>query len=299
MVLSKLFTTASRLLRKTPLRRIPFVNRLHSRLFKLLFPSTRVHIRGFSIEVDPRDQLIAKKLALYGKFEEYVGELLISLSKRGTVVVDIGANVGIHTIPMASRVGVNGRVVAFEPDPDNFEILRRNLDMNRLSNVTLHKLAVSFEPSDALLYQGNSNRGALSLNAENASVGGNPIEPVPVQVVVADELLKDYEGCISLIKIDIEGAEPLAVRGLEVTLKANPDVKIVFEFNPRFIENFGLDPLEFLQSMEKKGFYLNAIDDRNATINLMKAAEIMTFCEIAADDLNILASKQVITETES
>jgi len=274
-ITNKMFIYVSRMLRKTPLRRVDFVNRLHTKLYLFFSKATHVQVRGFTLEVDPRDQLIAKKLALYGGYEEYLSELLISIAQPGSVVIDIGADIGVHTVPLAARVGKQGRVIAFEPDPDNYQILTRNLQANNLSNVIAHNLAISSESGKALLYQDASNRGALSLNPSNVAKCTEPIEAVPVKTVVGDDFLEEYKKNVSLIKIDIEGAEPIALQSLEKTISANPDVKVVFEFIPRYIRNFGLDPHKFLVNLEEAGRRLGVIDEEKEKVLLMNAQQIM------------------------
>lgn len=291
-MISWLFTRASRVLRRTPLRRIDALNRLHSWLYGLLAKKPLVDFRGFILEVDPRDRLIAKKIALYGGFEEYLGDLLIALSKPGSVVVDIGANIGIHTLPLAHSVGHDGRIVAFEPDPDNYVILQRNIQRNQLANVQVHQVAVSSQTGEAQLYQDAINRGALSLNANNVKCDARRPGSVAVKTVSADDLLTAYDNRISLIKIDIEGAEPLALAGLEKTLAANPDVVLVFEFVPRYIRHFGFDPGELLSGLESRGFCLGVIDEAARRVNLLDSNELLALAESTANDLNVIASRQ-------
>ena len=118
----------SRVLRRTPLHRSRLLIRIQDWLFGALVPSR-------TVKLDARDRLIAKKLALYGEYEPFLLETLVSLADPGSVAVDIGANVGLHTLSIARRVGTEGKVLAFEPDPDNFRILERNLAANNVANV--------------------------------------------------------------------------------------------------------------------------------------------------------------------
>ena len=102
-----------------------------------------------------------------------------------------------------------------------------------------------------------------------------------------------YKKNVSLIKIDIEGAEPLALRSLEKTISANPDVKVVFEFIPRYIRNFGLDPHKFLINLEESGGRLGVIDEEKEKVLLMNAQQIMELAKKSRHDLNILLSRQI------
>src|SRR5262245_39628647 len=102
------FVHASRMLRRTPLRQSMWVIRLHDRLFQLLRVPDVVKLKDFVIHVDPRDRLIAKKLALYGEYEPFEAELLRKLAVPGSVAVDIGANIGWHTLILSRAVGAGG-----------------------------------------------------------------------------------------------------------------------------------------------------------------------------------------------
>jgi tRNA G37 N-methylase Trm5 len=119
----------SRVLRRTPLQRLHWLGKLNERLFGHVADSHIVEIEGFSIELDRRDVNIARRIILYGDFEGYHRQLLLEHARPGSTVLDIGANVGLHTLPLSRRVD-GGQVVAFEPDPANFALLERNLERN-------------------------------------------------------------------------------------------------------------------------------------------------------------------------
>lgn len=287
-----IFMYTSRALRRTRLRRCKWLTNQHNRIFKLMWDSTVVYVGDYILHVDPRDRNIAKKLALYGEYEDHIQELLTSLAIPGSVVVDIGANIGIHTIPLSRYVGIKGQIVAFEPDPDNYRILLRNINVNGLTNVNAHQLALSSKSGSALLYQSSDNRGGLSLQHENTDEYGPQMDPVAVKTAVGDNFFADLDKPISLVKIDVEGAEPLVLLGMEKTLQKNPTIAVIFEFWPRYVRNFNIDPLEFLTKLEKDGFHLATIDSKARCIKATIPEEIVSQGEMSDTPLNVLASRR-------
>src|ERR1700730_11531990 len=88
------------------------------------------------------DSIIGKSLELYGEWCE--GEIILfgRLLLAGDVVIDVGANIGTHTLPLARLVGASGTVYAYEPQRMIYEILRKNVEVNDLPNVQLNWAAV-------------------------------------------------------------------------------------------------------------------------------------------------------------
>lgn len=295
--LFRIFQLLSRGLRATPLRHIVWVTRVHSRLFGALRRPSHVQFKGFTFKVDPRDQIIAKKLTLYGSFEDYLGDLLTSLAIPNTVVVDVGANIGIHTVPLAKRVRHQGRVIAFEPDPDNYALLTENLKINSIGNVTVHQLALSSKAGPALLYQNTMNRGAMSLHPDNVYTDDKILAPVKIQTARGDDILKTLQQQISLLKIDVEGAEPLVLEGLRKTCLSNPSAAIVFEFFPPLVANFDVDPLEFLEHFERRwGLRLSIIREDARRVQIASASAIWAEAKSASRELNLLAHQAPLSE---
>jgi FkbM family methyltransferase len=150
------------------------------------------------------DQHIGRSLDLYGEWAESELELLGLFIKPGDVVVDVGANIGTHSVYFAQRVGATGQVYAFEPQRIVFQSLCANLALNGIYNVRAFHAAVSREPGaiavPSIAYGEPGNQGgvALSAGAQPAPNG----ERVPVMTL--DGLA--FERC-RLIKIDVEGME--------------------------------------------------------------------------------------------
>jgi FkbM family methyltransferase len=284
------YVSFSKLLHDTPLKRIRWVGALHSWLYGRLGFDRSVSSAGFRLEVDPRDRTIAKKITLYGGYEPFLQSVLVDCAEPGTTVVDVGANVGLHTLPLAKRVGASGRVIAFEPDPENYRLLVRNLEVSGLaSRVTVHRLGLSDAAGSAPLYQCAENRGGLSLCAENVETSGARLAPVDVQLAVGDDVLPKRSP-ISLVKIDVEGAEPLVIKGMERTLADHREAVLAFEFSPRYVESFGVDAETFLGSLCDAGYEISCVDEISKTVSKVDVGELIERIRRSRHPVNLIAS---------
>ena len=206
---------------------------------------------GRMLWVDAADSL---GLAANGIFEPAESALCVALLRPGDRVLDIGANLGYYTTLFAERVGPTGRVDAIEPDPDNFGLLDANTrELQAQGRVRLHALALSDKSGGARLFHSKDNAGMHRLYA-SVCCDGPGIE-VPARR--GDELAL---APLDLLKIDIEGFEPHALRGLAATLAQSPRLKILCEYSPLAMLEAGSDPRLWLQWMKAQGFCILGFD---------------------------------------
>jgi FkbM family methyltransferase len=199
---------------------------------------TKVDIGGIVAVVDPYEPDFGHRIAADGIWERHIVDKIVSLLPVGGVFVDVGANVGIMSFHAAKRVGPRGRVIAFEPDERNAQwFLRGALENGFADTVRLHRFALS-DRAGIFTMQGGAN----------AYLSGPEHAVRLAQGIPGDELLAN-ELTIDLIKIDIEGHEPHALKGLRRTIKrVRP--RILCEFNPRCLnEHIGAPPADFAQQL--------------------------------------------------
>lgn len=164
------------------------------------------------------DTFIGRSLEQYGEWTEFELDLLLPLIIPGDVVIDVGANIGTHTIPFAKRVGLTGAVLAFEPQPQLWELLSLNVGANCFKMpVALYQEALgasnceqqvaSLPPLDKPF-----NFGALPLS------GDTHMAPHKVQFRTIDTVLSPTTD-VRLIKIDVEGMESSVIAGARETIR--------------------------------------------------------------------------------
>jgi FkbM family methyltransferase len=157
------------------------------------------------------DRYIGKSLSLYGEYSQAEIDLFHQILKPGSLVVEVGANIGTHTLFFARQVGLEGAVVAFEPQPLVFQTLCANMALNCVTNVRCFQKAVGAEPREILVpaldCTREDNYGGLSLE------GGQRGEPTPM--VTLDSL--NLDRC-ALLKVDVEGMEQQVLAGAAKTI---------------------------------------------------------------------------------
>jgi FkbM family methyltransferase len=244
---------------------------------------SRAEVRGHRMFLDPTDGIVSPTLLQDGVFEPTETELLEREIGPGDVVLDVGANIGYYTLLFARRVGPQGRVFAFEPDPANFQLLRRNVRANGYRNVTLVPAAVSDRTAPTRLYLCRENKGDHRLYD---SRDDRPSIEVPATTL--DDYFAAYDGPIDVIKLDIQGSEGRALRGMSGLLRRHPGLKLTTEFWPIGLERAGTDPRGYLEDLIRWGFRLHEIDERREALGPADAAGLLATYTAANQDFTNL-----------
>jgi FkbM family methyltransferase len=180
-------------------------------------------------------ELIGRRIYSSGHFDrDRVDELIGLLGREGLVqpdgmtVVEVGANIGTQTVYFC-KSGKVRRLLAVEPDPRNLKLLARNILDNDLSEiVSVAPVAIADREGTATLYRSSGNHGFSSLYST-----GHDIEPVEVVLRPLGAVLEDHsiaEADVSLVWMDIEGAEPLACQAMIPLLSRR--VPLMMEYSP-------------------------------------------------------------------
>jgi FkbM family methyltransferase len=167
---------------------------------------------------------------LTGDAEPEVQEALAELIEPGQTVYDVGANIGFFTIFCSRLVGPQGRVYAFEPIPENLVTLRRNIALNKLTNVVVVEQALSASTGTAQMFV--SPWSAFhSLNVDGASKRENHGPDggeITVETITLDEFVSQAGvSAPDLVKLDVEGAELLVLEGMRETLRSTQPLLLV------------------------------------------------------------------------
>jgi FkbM family methyltransferase len=220
----------------------------------------RVRVRGgFTMLLDPRD-LVPLILLRSGEWQPEVWESLSAALPKGGVFLDVGAHIGTFTLKASREVGAEGKVVAFEPNPETAALLRDNMAANQLTNVVVEQIACTDKDQQLTLYAAPvMNTGASSLSASNAAYSDSAApRPFQVRGRPIDDVVRELNlSRVDAIKIDVEGAELQVLQGAVETLKRfHP--KIVLEMVPEQLASFHTTPEEVAALIRSAGYTMGA-----------------------------------------
>ncbi|WP_310820945.1 FkbM family methyltransferase [Stratiformator vulcanicus] len=175
--------------------------------------------------------------------------------------VDVGANIGIHTLAAGAVLKGSGRIFSFEPSPRTFSLLKKSIHLNSISRVVeLHEAAVSDNAGEHSLHFGDTC-GHHSLFPVEASSN----ETVNVKTVRLDDVLGSTER-VDLIKVDVEGAELSALRGASGVITKNRDVAMIVEYGPSHLRRLGQKSTDWFDAFTDAGLIFKAINEQDGTL---------------------------------
>ena len=230
------------------------------RFVRSLSKSNIVEIEGRKMFTQNNDGLA---LSIFKIYEPNQTKIVKKYVHEGDVVIDVGAHVGYYTLLMAQLVGKNGKVYSFEPDPANFELLKKSVEINGFENVVLIQKAVSDTTEKIKLFLGDNDS---AINRIYDAKLGDAKKSIDVQSITIDEYFKENDKLFNFIKIDSEGSEAKIINGMEKFLTKNRKLIMMTEFFPFLIKKSGDEPKQYLKSLENSGFELyNILDDNKET----------------------------------
>ena len=230
------------------------------------------------------DLAVVALLAESGDLEPGTRLLIGRLLVPGDVYVDVGANLGLHTLAAGAALQRRGQIIAFEPFPSTRVLLEETLHINGLRAIsTIHQAAVSDHTGRQSLYLGNTC-GHHSLFAL-AGTDASPAAPVEVDTVRLDDMLA-RDAPVTLIKIDAEGAELEVLRGAAATVAANPDIGLIVEFGISHLARNRHGSAQWLAEFEAFGLDYQAIDPVSGALQRWDVAQLE-----AVDSINLLFAR--------
>jgi len=220
------------------------------RFVRSLSKSNIVEIEGRKMFTQNNDGLA---LSIFKIYEPNQTKIVKKYVHEGDVVIDVGAHVGYYTLLMAQLVGKNGKVYSFEPDPVNFELLKKSVEINGFENVVLIQKAVSDTTEKIKLFLGDNDS---AINRIYDAKLGDAKKSIDVESITIDEYFKENDKLFNFIKIDSEGSEAKIINGMEKFLTKNRKLIMMTEFFPFLIKKSGDEPKQYLKSLENSGFEL-------------------------------------------
>lgn len=239
-------------------------------LYKNCFPIYKLTYKSFKKKQD------AFEISLIKKY-----------TKAGDTVLDIGANIGFYAEILSQKVGEKGRVHCFEPDTTNFKHLQNRCAS--LKNVSINNKAVADKTQTLKIYT------SKQLNVDHRTYKPDEYDQeIDIDAIAIDEYLPfdSAQGDIKInfIKMDIQGFEMSAVKGMTKTLQS-PELKMLSEFWPYGMRKAGTSVLEYFQFLKQNNFFVYLIE--NKQLVELNEDRVKTFLDLPETTyMNIFASKQ-------
>jgi len=235
----------------------------HIRLLALLDPPspqqdrTTTKLRGFplSLTYDPRTY-IGRYLYFRGMYEEQVIKKLAHLLKSNMTFLDVGANIGLHTVVAAHRVGPSGRVLSVEPQRRVCERLRANISLNRLDNVDVFTCALGRQAEARQLFQisaRNDGQATLALGPEERFCAAESVDVQPLEALAGEAGISHIDG----VKIDVEGAEMDVLLGAHSYFQSTgwPGFMLI-ECVDQYLSRFGSNSIALVDFLRQAGYQI-------------------------------------------
>ncbi|MQF95920.1 MAG: FkbM family methyltransferase [SAR202 cluster bacterium] len=226
-----------------------------------------------------------------GEYEPRTTELLERLVQPGTTVLDIGGHVGYYSLIAARKTGSAGRVFAFEPELSNYELLTQNIELNGYQNITAVNKAAFRGTGKLALHISGLDTGRHSIYDHSLPETGTQ----EVETVAVDSFLESQGWPkVSLVKIDVEGAEVDVLVGMDRLLREPEDIKLIVEFNPLLLQNAGVDVHQFLEIPTRWGFTVQVVDEEEGIIPLEQADPSQLVARLLSSEgsVNLFCEKQ-------
>src|SRR5574343_315467 len=250
--------------------KIPYLNELIIWVIRRYIPES-IRIGDCVFFLDQNDIAVSGSLA-FGVFEKFESNLFANSIEAGMNIVDIGAHIGYYSVIAARKTGNDGKVFSFEPENRNYSLLRKNIESNRLDNVVTVKSALSDAAGKRNLYLNQLNRG------NNSFLEG---ELNNIKIVVDTDTLDSFmDNCgnppINIIKIDVEGAESMVLRGMKRTLERNKKITIFTELSPYTMQCLGESAETYLCDLKSLGFSISIIDENLKELSSLNNIDKLT-----------------------
>ena len=177
-----------------------------------------VDVNGYKLQVIPGDLGISSELLMFKTHEPLTTKLLSKELKKDMVCLDVGGNIGYYTLFESNIVGENGKVIAIEPSPPNFQHLKKNLEIQNTENVDAYNFAAGDKDGEInfLLYE-ESNGSFTIPDGETTDLPGELIKVQAKRLdTFLDELKQDH---VDFVRMDVEGYESHIIGGMINTIK--------------------------------------------------------------------------------
>jgi FkbM family methyltransferase len=227
------------------------------------------------------DRWLYLRLHRLGRMGRGEKSALARLVRPGMTVVEVGSNLGLYAVLLSRLVGAQGRVLAFEPDPDLAGLLRQSGAANRCGNLAIRAQALGRERGRLMLHTLAVNSGDNHLGDGGGRLLRRSVE---VEVVTLDEAAGDMVP--DLVKIDVQGWELQVLRGMTRLIERCPQLTVYFEYWPAGLRRAGDTPEALVAFLTERGFRVfeaetmrsldrRALDDLSVRVTGLKHVDLV------------------------
>ena len=248
-----------------------------------------IYHNGFKINYLKDDYSLINFIKTNNDYEESTRKVVERILKKGDIFLDLGSHIGFYALIAARIVGEAGHVYAFEPTPATRDTLNKNVADNNLSKIiTVESFGVS-DCSENVHFIVNSNSSECNKIAQSNEGVENLIT---IETISIDNyaILNNIKR-IALVKMDIEGAEYRAIRVMGKIISENPDIKLIFEYNKKIMDENDSSSVKIFNILKELGFNKFTIIYRGEIdIEIPRDFESIDLYS-KRDNINILAQK--------
>ncbi len=248
-------TKIYRFIKKIGLNKLGFIFILF-----LIKPIIFVFAKTKKLSLFPQENWGTKLRYLLGWYEHETVIISKKYIKPGMKILDIGGDIGYFTRLFSKLTGQTGTVWVFEPEPNSYKMLRKNISSSKYKNVISIPKALSDKEEIVTLFQMDVPAKHSFYNTSKINNEIKCKKEIKIHATTIDNFL-ELQGNpkIDFIKMDIEGAEPKALKGMLKTAKKSRKLIMLIEYNARALELGGSTALKFLKQIYDMGFTIQAI----------------------------------------
>lgn len=188
-------------------------------------------VQGSKMRLSLHDRGISSDLAIDGIREPVSTKILQQEIAQGSTIMDIGANIGYYTLMMSRLAGKNGVVYSLEPSPSNFHSLNKNIKLNGYRNIRTYQIGIGDRKGkETMQISHKSNLDSFVLQKNRKAIGSMEINISALDDFIRNKRKPDF------IKMDVEGYEYNAIKGMKAILKSKKPLKIFMEIHPHIMK---------------------------------------------------------------
>ena len=260
----------------------PGARKLVSFLVKFLPSSFKANFRGMDLYINPRDVRNFIDVFFPLKHPNHWYNALSLVISEGDRIIDVGGNIGLTAIIAAKSTKETGEVIVFEPEPDCYRLLKKNIKLHGMTNIRAYDIALSDRDGFLNFFIDKDYSILNSLSEKNIL---NKSEKIVVQTVKYDSFMTEPMK-VHLLKMNIQGGERLVIEGARKMIKQYLPM-VISEFWPEGLRNMDSDPEEFIKYFVDLGYEIYSID-LNGTVSSISESTIQQKLNRREDDSRTL-----------